>query len=528
MRCKKCGEELPERARFCYVCGAPVEEIPSPKRLEDPLDPLAAGAVPLVPVARPPRAYMVGSRGVRSTVTHVDRRASLPVIRPQEPVMEKPEEFEEPLVEEVSDADSTASLAAAREAAAATSVEQGETAEKHEEPADDAAPVADAPAPAKDVPADEPEAAGEKPVDRAASAAKAAASGASELLKGAGSRLASAGRQLRDGGRSVADGFQGSRVPPAAVAGGAIAVALIVIMVLVGLGTSWLGPFAAPDEEPPVVQPPSDGSIAPLEAEDDEAEPDALPSNAPEVRNAVADYSWAELSQISALIADAASDEEGLEIAEQYNLCDADGTLDGTQTKSVTLSDGTTLEMRVAGFRADERADGEGVAGITFIAANPAVTRAMGSTEVLGNGWVDSELRAWMNGELAASLPEDLSGVVVEVSKRTNTPPDVGGSQQVTGDTLWIPAYSEVVGPLGEGAEFYNSYDSEGDQYQLFSDAGVSWGGDTSFLAVGANWWLRSPDRASSIRYLSVLDDGTLGWRFRPQADHAVLVSFCV
>ena len=152
----------------------------------------------------------------------------------------------------------------------------------------------------------------------------------------------------------------------------------------------------------------------------------------------------------------------------------------------------------------------------------------MGSTEVLGNGWVDSELRAWMNGELAASLPEDLSGVVVEVSKRTNTPPDVGGSQQVTGDTLWIPAYSEVVGPLGEGAEFYNSYDSEGDQYQLFSDAGVSWGGDTSFLAVGANWWLRSPDRASSIRYLSVLDDGTLGWRFRPQADHAVLVSFCV
>ena len=130
---------------------------PLAKRLEDPLDPLAAGAVPLVPVARPPRAYMVGTRGVRSSAAHVDRRASLPVIRPQEPVVEKPEEFEEPLVEEVSDADSTASLAAAREAAAATYVEQGETAEKHEEPADDAAPVAGRSRPAEDTPADEPE-----------------------------------------------------------------------------------------------------------------------------------------------------------------------------------------------------------------------------------------------------------------------------------------------------------------------------------------------------------------------------------
>lgn len=59
------------------------------------------------------------------------------------------------------------------------------------------------------------------------------------------------------------------------------------------------------------------------------------------------------------------SDEEALSIAASYGLCSSDGTLDGAQTKSVTLTDDTEAEVRVVGFRHDELSEG-GTAGITW------------------------------------------------------------------------------------------------------------------------------------------------------------------
>lgn len=555
MRCKKCGEELPDRARFCFVCGAPVEDVPVPRRLEEPLDPLAAGAVPLVPLAPPPRAYTLEPRAKRAAARG-DLRSSLPVIRPQEPVVEKHvDEPGEPVAEKGLEPQEVPEATGAQEQEATLETVEGRPEAEAESAGErdagrEADPSAESPEGsdgAGDSDAEIPEAAegeteddaaegaepeqGDSPraatvalaAERARAAAKVAASASSDFLRNARTNLASAGRQVRDGGRVVAEGFEGSRVHPAALAGGIALLAIIVMVVLVGLGTSWIGPFAPPDEEPPVVQPPSDGSIPPLEADDEEpaegeGEQEQVPEGAPEVREAVADYSWEELAQISALIADASSDDEGVKLAEQYNLCGSGGSLDGSQTKDVELSDGTSVPFAIAGFRHDQRGDGSGVTGITFVARE-----SLGTAQYNGSGeavsWEDSPLRSWLNDTVLGELPEDLSGAVVAASKTTNVP---GGGQCETSDSLWLVSFSELCGTSsGDGMSL------EGEQYRLFADQGITGSASSALQLCDDYWWLRGA--SSDPRWqLTVTPDGNPHYARNPSYEFDVVAGFCL
>ena len=206
MRCKKCGEELPERARFCYVCGAPVEEVPAPKRLEEPLDPLAAGAVPLVPLAPPPRAYTLEPRA-RRAAARGDLRSKLPSIRPQEPA---------PAQEAVADRAEAVDQAEGGESVDKDErLDQGEQTERFEQ-AEQVDAVEGAVEPRPEA---EGENKGESEKNTPAPAAESSeprpapvedvARTASDLLGKAGRGLASAGRQLRKGGPDGRGGLRG-------------------------------------------------------------------------------------------------------------------------------------------------------------------------------------------------------------------------------------------------------------------------------------------------------------------------------
>lgn len=401
MKCKSCGEELPERARFCFACGAPVEDVPAPKRLEEPLDPLAAGAVPLVPLAPPPRAYRMEPRAARAVPR--GERLHAPADHP------------------------------AVHASSAPEAEEG-------------AGVPEAPT-------------GKPSADDARDSASAAA-----------------GWDPSEAGANLSGYVRAPRPVLVALA----AVAVLAVALLVWFAVSPLGPFALPDEGAPVVQPPSDGSIPPLEAEEEGPEEDsAAESGELTVRSRVEEYSWDELAQISALIAEAPTDDAALEIAAEYHLCLPDGTLDGSQTKELELSDGTTVPMAVAGFRHDQRADGSGAAGVTFVALGSLGHQAFNpSGETVA--WEDAPLRSWMNQGLMAELPEGLADLIVPVDKLAN---DASGTQRETQDSLWLISRGELTGYTSNG-------EPEGEQYQLFSDRGVT--GDSSFLAICDDyWWLR-------------------------------------
>lgn len=265
----------------------------------------------------------------------------------------------------------------------------------------------------------------------------------------------------------------------------AVVAAAIVFVAVVALGIGVLG-GGQKQPEPTTPEPAQQATPEPEPEETEVA-----------VRASVEDYSWDELSQLADMIAGAKDQSSALEIEKKYNLVSATGTLDGTQAKTLQLSDGTSVKMRIAGFRHDQRSDGSGVAGITFLADSIVSVRPMNTPERVD--WSQTSLRAWLNGEFLGLLPDELSGKVVEVKKQTNRASDFS-SQEETDDKVWLLSYFELVGEVSASSSRSGVYNPEGTQYQMFSDLGGQWEGtNEAFMVSGecANWWLRSPDPAN-------------------------------
>lgn len=324
----------------------------------------------------------------------------------------------------------------------------------------------------------------------------------------------------------------GSRGPLSATEALVAVVATVVVgavVIVAGLTTNWFG-LAAPASQAVTdtaaqvgLQPNEGGAGVPTAA------PEA--SSEPEVRAAVADYSWEELSEISRLISSAASGSEAVAIAARYHLCAEDGTLDGTQTKSFTLANGTSVTMRVTGFNQDELSSGSGRAGITFSSSAPVATRAYNASGSTAGGWRDSELRAWMNGELLGLLPDDVAAAVVPVDKPTNAVGETsdGSAVVMTSDTLWTLSYSELGGAMSTGDPHDAVFNAEGEQYQLFANQGVRWDGPNSFLQMsGGMWWERTPDPMDGRFVMCVGEDGAPWCAHAPYKEFGVVLCFCV
>ena len=226
-------------------------------------------------------------------------------------------------------------------------------------------------------------------------------------------------------------------------------------------------------------------------------------------RDTVNDYSWSELSRISNEISRCSDESSAIELARQYNLVNEDGTLDGTQSKSFTLTDGTPAEAVIAGFNHDSKTSGS-KAGITFMFKNCISTHAINSNGEATGGWEQSEMRAYLNEELIERLPADLQECIVAVDKQTNNVgiTDDPDSVTVTSDRLWLYSLVELSGELTP--EQYKGstkapkiYNREGTQYQLFSDTDIDVT-DSNVLLVksvsnaggetesSGQWWLRT------------------------------------
>lgn len=264
------------------------------------------------------------------------------------------------------------------------------------------------------------------------------------------------------------------------------------------------------------------------------------------------DYSWDELSQISTKISAAATDDDGLAIAQEYKLADAAGA-PVNETREVVLDDNTLAYARIVGFRHDQRADGSGVAGMTLMVSMLS-EQPMETSNTSQGGWESSSLRAWLAGDGMALLPDDLASHIVSVSKASN---NVGVTSDLasvtqTADGLWAFSAVEVCGnitwfedefatEISYTAGLDTVLNAEGAQYPYFSAAGVTeeTGGQSGALALtyrGSSrpWWYRSAyplnyaDTSSSSYFFRASETGFPSSVGQANATAGVVAGLCI
>lgn len=188
------------------------------------------------------------------------------------------------------------------------------------------------------------------------------------------------------------------------------------------------------------------------------------------------------------------------------------------------LGDEGTVNMQIAGFDKDTKADGTGTAAISWISKellatshrmNPALSGSSGDYEAgtgtIG-GWEQSEMRSYLNSTVGPMIPEPVASAIVNV-KKTQPAYNTSGSSytQTTEDWVWIPSYAECFGASSAYYGLFENTSANRIKYKV---------GASSAL----DWWLRSADSTSYFNYVHT--DGSYSY-YGAYYSSVVALGFC-
>lgn len=175
-------------------------------------------------------------------------------------------------------------------------------------------------------------------------------------------------------------------------------------------------------------------------------------------------------------------------------------------TKTFDLTDGTHMQVCIVGFNHDDKTDGTGKAGITFMlthAYKRATRMHSSATTTVNIGWRNSEMRTTTLPAQFALLPNDLKESIKAVNKRTAQ--GYGQTTLVTtSDKLWLMSEKEMFntasyGISGEGTH-YSYFDSNDKRKR-----NLGFGSSTE-----CDHWLRSPSQTDRTRYAVANNNGAI------------------
>jgi len=170
-------------------------------------------------------------------------------------------------------------------------------------------------------------------------------------------------------------------------------------------------------------------------------------------------------------------------------------------TKYLDLGTEGKQLMEIVAFDTDDRADGQGKAGITWISKgllytpmpmNATQKTVDGETLATAGGWLHSDMRAYLKNTIKPLIPETVRNAIVSVTKVQSiyTNGERVANGQTTTDDVWIPSAYEIFD--------VTTYESTGATYTgVFKDA------DSRIKkrkGVNDMWWLRSVSGNRSFR----------------------------
>ena len=260
-------------------------------------------------------------------------------------------------------------------------------------------------------------------------------------------------------------------------------------------------------------------------------------SNGVTIQDSVDNYSWSDLKAIADEIADAANNGgDPYAVAAKYHLGDEDGAPTASSYKTVELKNGVTAKAYIVDYGCDDRADGKGRAGITFLFDDVAPLEAsMNKDGANSGGWKDSDLRKTLNKQFIKKLPKDLKNSIVKVKKLTNNSgvtTDVSSVTE-TKDALWLPSAMEIFGTTDIEDEANGLirwqpdqvpvYEAEGKSYLLYQTIKLLYRYDNDYPTA----WTRSCDASQSGAFIAYN-----GFHLYSGVDadeaHAVFPGFCL
>ncbi|MGX8705465.1 MAG: DUF6273 domain-containing protein [bacterium] len=188
--------------------------------------------------------------------------------------------------------------------------------------------------------------------------------------------------------------------------------------------------------------------------------------------------------------------------------------------KPLDLGQFGKVNMQLAGFNLDKRADGKGKAATTWIAKeilqethrwNPRWDDNKEGTGTIG-GWAKCELRQWMNERVRPAIPVNVRGRLVSV-KKTQKCYDTNRNwiQQTTEDSVWIPSRDEV---FGDQSLYYGLFRDQDYRRVKTRDGSAAW------------WWLRSAGNASAA--YSVYPGGSSSSYYVGNTSGGLALGFCL